>query len=67
VVFVQTSASKVAVAKAYFSIWTDTAPAAIAAVNEGFLVDPDGIANNGDEWQGGFLSPLKVPLLLMTV
>ncbi len=53
------SASKVAVAKAYFSIWTDTAPAAIAAVNEGFLVDPDGIANNGDEWQGGFLSPIK--------
>ena len=24
-------------------------------MNDGLIVDPDGIAGNGDEWQGGFL------------
>jgi len=46
------------VADAYFSIWNATAPAAITAVNAGLIVDPDGISGTGDEWQGGYLSPI---------
>jgi len=43
--------------EAYFTVWTATTPAAVAAVNSGLIVDPDGIDGNGDEWQGGFLVP----------
>ena len=51
-------ASEQAEVNAFFSIWNATDPAAIGAVNEGFVHDPDGIAASGDEWQGGFLSGL---------
>jgi len=53
------SAAQVAVADAYFSIWNATAAAAVNQVNKGLTVNPDGIANNGDEWETGFVTPLK--------
>jgi len=58
------SANQVAVADAYFDIWNAVAPAALAPVNEGFIVDPNGSVNaglgqDGDEWQAGFVSPIK--------
>ena len=51
------SAAQKAVLTDYFNVWTDTAPSALAAVNVGLEVDPDGIAANGDEWQTGYVAP----------
>jgi hypothetical protein len=51
------TAAQKAVAQDYFNVWTDTAAAALSAVNDGLVVDPDGIAANGDEWQGGYVAP----------
>ncbi|MGD8631162.1 MAG: hypothetical protein PVG72_10620, partial [Gammaproteobacteria bacterium] len=48
---------KKAVAKAFFNIWNATAPAALAQVNATLVVDPDG-SPGGDDWQGGFVSPV---------
>ena len=45
------------VANAYFSIWDAVDPSTLVEVNNGLIVDPDGIANNGDEWVGGFVAP----------
>lgn len=45
------------VAKAYFSVWDNVDPTTIVQVNNGLIVDPDGIPGNGDEWQGGFIAP----------
>lgn len=47
------------VAAAYFDIWNATAPGAIAQVNATLGIDPDGVPGNGDEWQGGFVTPLS--------
>ncbi len=50
---------EIAIHKDFFSLWNSPTAAAVDAVNDGLLVDPDGIAGNGDEWQGGLLSPSK--------
>lgn len=55
---VAANATDVAVAKAYFSTWNATSANAVAQVNKGLTVNPDGIANNGDEWETGFVTPL---------
>ncbi len=41
----------------FFAIWNSPTAAAVQVVNDGLIVDPDGIPANGDEWQGGFLQP----------
>jgi len=50
-------AGEIAVQAAFFEIWNSPTPAAVQAVNDGLIVNPDGIDNSGDEWQGGFLAP----------
>ena len=55
---VAASATEISVADEYFKIWNNTAAAAIAQVNETLVVDPDGVAGNGDEWQGGYVTPV---------
>jgi len=51
-----TTAQK-AVANAYFSVWDAVDPTTLVEVNNGLIVDPDGTAGTGDEWQGGFIAP----------
>lgn len=53
----RSSVTDVDVLNAYFDVWNNIAPAPVAVVNEGFVVDPDGVAGTGDEWQGGFVTP----------
>ena len=50
--------AQVAVADEYFRVWNATAPAAIKAVNDGLIVNPDGVLGNADDWQGGYVSPI---------
>jgi hypothetical protein len=47
-----------AVAEEFFKIWNATAAGALAQVNETLEVDPDGVPGNGDEWQGGYVTPV---------
>jgi hypothetical protein len=54
---VAADAGEIAVMEAFFEIWNSPTPAAVQAVNDGLIVNPDGVDNNGDEWQGGFLAP----------
>jgi len=58
---IRSSASNQAVLDAYFDVWTDTSPAALAAVNLGLVVDPDANGANlpGDEWASGYVAPIK--------
>jgi hypothetical protein len=53
------TAAQRAVLKSFFATWNSPSPAAVDAVNDGLIVNPDGIANNGDEWQGGLLQPSR--------
>jgi len=52
---VAADATELAVMKEFFAVWNSPTVAAVQAVNDGLIVDPDGVAGNGDEWQGGFL------------
>jgi hypothetical protein len=57
---VAADAGEISVLKAFFALWNSPTPAAVDAVNDGLIVNPDGVAGlNGDEWQGGLLSPSK--------
>lgn len=56
---VAADASEIAVHQEFFALWNSPTASAVDAVNDGLVVNPDGIANNGDEWQGGLLSPSK--------
>jgi hypothetical protein len=51
-------------AEAFFQVWNSPNSAVIGVVNSGFVVDPDGIASNGDEWAGGSLVPAASSALL---
>lgn len=53
---VPASGAQIAVMDAYLDIYNAIAPAAIDAVNVAFEVDPNGVAGDGDEWAGGFLT-----------
>lgn len=48
-------AAEIQVHKAFFDLWNSPNAASVDAVNDGLIVNPDKVANNGDEWQGGFL------------
>ena len=61
------TAAQIAVADAYFDVYNNVAAAAISKVNEGFEVDPDGVAGSGDEWQGGFVTPTAGAAMAYTV
>lgn len=56
---VAADAAEIAVHKDFFALWNSPTAAAVDAVNDGLIVNPDTVANNGDEWQGGLLSPSK--------
>lgn len=56
---VAADAGEIQVHKEFFALWNSPTAAAVDAVNDGLIVNPDGIAGNGDEWQGGLLSPSK--------
>jgi len=56
---VAADAGELLIHKEFFALWNSPTAAAVDAVNDGLIVNPDGIANNGDEWQGGLLSPSK--------
>ncbi len=56
---VAADAGEVQVLKEFFADWNSPDAAAVDAVNDGLVVNPDGIANNGDEWQGGLMSASK--------
>jgi hypothetical protein len=56
---VDADATEIQILKEFFALWNSPTAAAVDAVNDGLIVNPDGIANNGDEWQGGLLSPSK--------
>jgi hypothetical protein len=51
------TAAQKAVLADYFNVWNATAASALAAVNAGLEVDPDGVAASGDEWQSGYVAP----------
>ena len=54
---VAADAAEIQVQKEFFALWNSPTAAAVSAVNDGLVVNPDGIIGNGDEWQGGLLSP----------
>ena len=54
---VPADATEINVHREFFALWNSPSPASVDAVNRGLIVNPDGIAGNGDEWQGGLLSP----------
>jgi hypothetical protein len=56
---VAADATEIAVHKEFFALWNSPTPAAVDAVNDGLIVNPDGIVGNGDEWQGGLLTPSR--------
>lgn len=52
---VAVDAAEIQVQKEFFNLWNSPNAASVDAVNDGLIVNPDKTANNGDEWQGGFL------------
>lgn len=54
---VAADATELLVLEEFFGIWNSPTAAAVQAVNDGLIVDPDATTTNnpGDEWQGGFL------------
>jgi hypothetical protein len=54
---VAADATELNVLKEFFAVWNSPTAAAVDAVNDGLIFNPDGIANNGDEWQGGLVQP----------
>lgn len=56
---VAADATEIQVQKEFFALWNSPTASAVDAVNDGLVVNPDGIASNGDEWQGGLLTPSK--------
>jgi hypothetical protein len=56
---VAADAGEIQVLKEFFAIWEAPTPASVDAVNDGLIVNPDGILGNADDWQGGLLSPSK--------
>jgi hypothetical protein len=56
---VPADANELLVHKDFFALWNSPTASAVDAVNDGLIVNPDGIAANGDEWQGGLLTPDK--------
>lgn len=53
------TANEVAVATDFVGLYANTLAAAIDAVNTGFVVDPNGIPGDADDWQGGFVTSIK--------
>ena len=56
---VTADATEISVHREFFALWNSPSAAAVDAVNRGLIVNPDGVASNGDEWQGGLLSPSR--------
>lgn len=56
---VAADAGEIAIMKDWFDIWETPTGGSVDVVNDGLIVDPDGIPGNGDEWQGGLLAPSK--------
>ncbi len=56
---VAADAAEIQIQKEFFALWNSPNAAAVDAVNDGLIVNPDGVAANGDEWQGGLLSPSR--------
>ena len=52
---VAADATEIQVLTEFFGDWNSPDAAAVDAVNDGLIVNPDGVAANGDEWQGGLL------------
>jgi hypothetical protein len=56
---VAADATELLVHAEFFAVWNSPTASAVDAVNDGLIVNPDGVASNGDEWQGGLLSPSR--------
>jgi ABC-type phosphate transport system substrate-binding protein len=57
---VAADATETQVIKEFFDLWHSPTAAAVDAVNDGLIVNPDGILGNADDWQGGLLTPDKL-------
>ncbi len=60
---VAADAGEISVMKDFFAIWESPTPSSVDAVNDGLIVNPDGLPDGGanpvDSWQGGLVSPSK--------
>lgn len=56
---VAADATEIQVHKEFFALWNSPSAASVDAVNDGLIVNPDGVLGNADDWQGGLLTPSK--------